>query len=262
MVSHVWLVLLASFTLFLQIASTPSRSTHASAACTEDGEPSKSSNLKPIRFILAGDSTTAPPPTADHKTCGGGWGDAFLSHLLPATDSLGLNRGVCGSDSSQYREEHWADVLEIIKDDEDDFNRTFVTIAFGHNDQKHKVDADVMLKNLIHFVDSVRLAGAQPVLVTPLSRTSIFPDGHVGRNLRWARNITQTAGNLTHATVLDLTTASRHAYEAAGYKTTLTYRRSAGDSTHLSSVGAEAIGKVMCTLFRDAFSDYAEYFSC
>jgi len=59
---------------------------------------------KPIYWLLAGDSTTAP---------GGGWGDAFLSTTV-ATGSSGHNYGHSGATTASFRA--GGDWNQVIKD--------------------------------------------------------------------------------------------------------------------------------------------------
>jgi lysophospholipase L1-like esterase len=181
--------------------------------------------------------------------------------LKPETGSTGINLAVCGATSVSYRAQgYWSDVLRNIEKDASAY-RTIVTIAFGHNDQKYKLTNVMTLNHLKEFVGDVR-AAATPVLVTPLSRTNINPDGTMKRTLLFEAAITREAGVQTDTVVLDLTKASHQQFLADGYERVLTYRRSPGDTTHLTLVGAQVIGGVVCRLFQDGLPDLAGYVEC
>jgi hypothetical protein len=78
----------------------------------------RSSAPKPVYWLLAGDSTTAP---------GGGWGDAFLSTTV-APSSTGHNWAKSGATTKSFRDGgYWASVLDGIKKYKDDY-RVYVTI--------------------------------------------------------------------------------------------------------------------------------------
>jgi lysophospholipase L1-like esterase len=102
---------------------------------------------------------------------------------------------------------------------EGQFQRTYVLIQFGHNDQPGKAERSTTLPeftdNLQRYVQEVRAKGAVAVLVTPLTRRQ-FKDGKVIRGLEdWA----QAAREVAHASrtpLLDLHADSVAAVEAAG----------------------------------------------
>jgi hypothetical protein len=78
----------------------------------------RSSALKPVYWLLAGDSTTAP---------GGGWGDAFLSTTV-APNSTGHNWAKSGATTKSFRDGgYWASVLDGVKKYKDGY-RVYVTI--------------------------------------------------------------------------------------------------------------------------------------
>jgi hypothetical protein len=73
---------------------------------------------KPVYWLLAGDSTTAP---------GGGWGDAFLSTTVTA-GSTGHNWAKSGATTKSFRDGgYWKSVLDGIKQYKDAY-RVYVTI--------------------------------------------------------------------------------------------------------------------------------------
>jgi hypothetical protein len=73
---------------------------------------------KPVYWLLAGDSTTAP---------GGGWGDAFLSTTV-ASGSSGHNWAKGGATTKSFRDGgYWKSVMDDIKKYKSNY-RVYVTI--------------------------------------------------------------------------------------------------------------------------------------
>jgi hypothetical protein len=73
---------------------------------------------KPVYWLLAGDSTTAP---------GGGWGDAFLSTTV-ASGSSGHNWAKGGATTKSFRDGgYWKSVIDDIKKYKSSY-RVYVTI--------------------------------------------------------------------------------------------------------------------------------------
>lgn len=76
---------------------------------------------KPVYWLLAGDSTTAPD---------GGWGDAFLSTTV-ASGSSGHNYGHSGATTASFRAGgDWANVISDIGTNRGEYD-VFVTIQVG-----------------------------------------------------------------------------------------------------------------------------------
>ena len=73
---------------------------------------------KPVYWLLAGDSTTAPD---------GGWGDAFLSTTV-ASGSSGHNWAKSGATTKSFRDGgYWKKVIDDVKKYKTDY-RVYVTI--------------------------------------------------------------------------------------------------------------------------------------
>jgi lysophospholipase L1-like esterase len=78
-----------------------------------------------------------------------GWGDGFLNNTLKSP-AFGINHGVSGASLvsiAQYKAKH----------------EVFVTIQFGHNDQKNPAYEQAFSANLKQFVADVNAAGGVPV---------------------------------------------------------------------------------------------------
>lgn len=113
---------------------------------------------KPPAFFLAGDSTTAVQSTG-----GGGWGNGFLSFLV--SPAWGKNLGHNGATTVSFVDGgDWATVLGLVSDNKEEFD-TYVTIQFGHNDQKSdkNISLEQFQTNLENLATEAREAGATPV---------------------------------------------------------------------------------------------------
>ncbi|KAI5306778.1 hypothetical protein KEM56_007151 [Ascosphaera pollenicola] len=127
---------------------------------------------------LSGDLTT----TATQSPGGGGWGDGFLNTTL-FNGASGVNKGHNGATTLSFRQQgFWQDVLSLVQETQQQGqqqrSQPYVTIQFGHNDQKLKnLTLAHFQSNLEHFARDVQHAGGVPILVTPLSRRNYIKDG-------------------------------------------------------------------------------------
>jgi hypothetical protein len=140
--------------------------------------PRHFSALKPAYFLLAGDSTTATQSVG-----GGGWGDGFLNFTLKAGSS-GRNYGHNGATTKSFREGgDWDHLMTEAKTKTTNYT-VYVTIQFGHNDQKATsgVNLTQYSDNLIAFAREVSSIGAIPVChiscmsLLAISSNIYFPD--------------------------------------------------------------------------------------
>lgn len=131
--------------------------------------------------FLVGDSTMAPNT---------GYGDALCARLAPALDCVNLARG--GRSTLSYRAEGlWDALLQRLKARPAGSGPAHVLVQFGHNDQPGKPGRSTDLAteypaNLARYVADLRAAGAEPVLVTPLTRRSFDGDRVDDRLQPWA----------------------------------------------------------------------------
>ncbi|HTE43476.1 MAG TPA: rhamnogalacturonan acetylesterase [Steroidobacteraceae bacterium] len=159
------------------------------------------------RVILVGDSTMAPRS---------GYGDALCARFRPDVDCVNLAKG--GRSSKSYRAEgSWTTVQLLLMKRPTDLQ--YVLIQFGHNDQPGKGERSTTLSeysaNLGRYVDEVRRAGAQPILISPLTRRQ-FSRGKVIRNLEeWAQAARAVAA-AEKVPLLDLYRDSVQAVERMG----------------------------------------------
>jgi lysophospholipase L1-like esterase len=168
--------------------------------------------VKPIRavkIILVGDSTTAV-----HS----GWGGSFCAlHVTSFVACVNLARG--GRSTRSYLEEgSWKLVLAEVKSRS--FADTWILIQFGHNDQPGKPGRSTDLAtefpaNLRRYVDEALIAGAHPVLLTPLTRRQ-FVAGRLQNDLApWAATVAKVAAE-KRVPLVDLNALSAKAVQEMG----------------------------------------------
>jgi len=165
--------------------------------------------FKATKIVLVGDSTTA---------VNSGWGGAFCGTRVTSNVAC-VNLGRGGRSTKTYRSEgSWALALGELKGGP--FADAYVLIQFGHNDAYGRAERLTDLKtsfpaNLKAYVAEARAAGAQPVLVTPLSRRQ-FKDGKLIDDLvPWADAIRAVAAE-TGTPLVDLNARSAAAVQAMG----------------------------------------------
>ncbi|KAF1931717.1 carbohydrate esterase family 12 protein [Didymella exigua CBS 183.55] len=193
----------------------------------------------PVYWLLAGDSTTAT---------NGGWGDAFLSTTVEEGSS-GKNYGHSGATTKSFRAGgDWAQVIDEVGTHKDDY-RVYVTIQFGHNDQK--ATSGVTLAdyktNLANFASEATSAGAIPILVTPLTRRT-FSGGKVVENLanETAATIEVAEANQLHW--INLNKASTNYVNAIGSAAADKYNLASGDRTHVNEWGGVVFSRIVSDL--------------
>lgn len=162
-----------------------------------------------VKIVLIGDSTVAAQ---------GGWGPSLCGyHVTSAVACVNLAKG--GRSSGSYRAERsWEIAMEEVKGG--GFDKTYVLIQFGHNDQPGKPGRSTDLAtefpaNLKRYVEEIRAAGAEPILATPLTRRQ-FKDGVLQDDLGpWAETTRRVAGDLK-VPLIDLHARSRQAVQEMG----------------------------------------------
>ncbi|KAI4730227.1 esterase [Aureobasidium sp. EXF-10728] len=219
--------------------------------------PRHLSALKPAYFLLAGDSTTATQSVG-----GGGWGDGFLNFTLKEGSS-GRNYGHNGATTKSFREGgDWDRLISEGKTKTTNYT-VYVTIQFGHNDQKATsgVNLTQYSDNLVAFGKEVSDIGAIPVnskiFVTPLTRrkytTTTLPT--IIQDLAVQRNLTISAARQTHSRYVDLNAASTDYCDAIGPQEAWKYNLNPTDYTHLNGWGSVVFGRMVSDLMVRRFRD-------
>jgi len=195
---------------------------------------------RPAAFFLAGDSTTAKLSSG-----GGGWGDGFLSTLV--NGAWGINYGHDGATTVSFRAGgDWAHVLSSVNSSKSEYT-PYVTIQFGHNDQKAAANISVpqFTTNLETMVSDVRAAGGTPILVTSLSRRNFnATTGKVILDLAPQVAATLVAAEESKSAYIDLNKYSMAYLNAIGQNNSLLYDRIPLDNTHLNVGGDFLFGNM------------------
>ncbi|WP_430523905.1 rhamnogalacturonan acetylesterase [Stenotrophomonas bentonitica] len=192
--------------------------------------------IRASKIVLVGDSTTAVQ---------GGWGPAFCArHVTSFLTCTNLARG--GRSTYNYRAEgSWA--LAEAEMRMPGYAQTWVLIQFGHNDQPGKPGRSTDLQrefpdNLRRYVREVRAAGAQPVLLTPLTRRQ-FADGVLIDDLApWAEAVRTVAREL-EVPLVDLHARSRAVVQALGPVASMPLAQAAATPAQVSAaLGGTTVG--------------------
>ncbi|KAI0424506.1 SGNH hydrolase-type esterase domain-containing protein [Xylaria sp. FL1042] len=193
-------------------------------------------------FFLAGDSTTAVD---------GGWGNGLLAPLIEP--AWGVNFGLSGATTASFvAQGRWDNVTAYLKEYAAVYN-CYVTISFGHNDQKPEngVPFDVYQQNLINFANEVKSLGGSALLVSSLTRR-VFPDDphNATDSLHNERLAAIQAAEVTNSTIIDLNAASLAYVDAIGRDAAWAYNwgDDMADMTHLNPWGEVVFGRMVADL--------------
>ncbi|KAF2867485.1 SGNH hydrolase-type esterase domain-containing protein [Massariosphaeria phaeospora] len=201
---------------------------------------------KPVYWLLAGDSTTAPD---------GGWGDGFLATTV-APGSSGHNYGHSGATTASFRAGgDWGNVIKDVTTYKDKYD-VYVTIQFGHNDQKPASGVNISQygTNLLTFAKEVKSAGATPILLTPLTRRN-FNGPKVTQNLAVERNVTISLAESNKLRWVDVNIASENYVNAIGKDAASRYNWETGDWTHLNEWGGVVFARIVSDLLVEKYAD-------
>lgn len=165
--------------------------------------------------------------------------------------AIGKNFGRNGASTVSFRAGgDWDNVLAAAKSSTADYE-PYVTIQFGHNDQKpdKNISMAQFTANLVRFVDEVRGINATPILVTSLSRRRFSNStGKVNENLADVTAATKEAARQSGAQVIDLNAASAKYLNVIGAEKAATYNLAPTDFTHLNKAGSVVFGNLVALL--------------
>jgi lysophospholipase L1-like esterase len=191
-----------------------------------------------VHIALAGDSTVARHPKDNNQA---GWGVALPNFLKPGVRVTNLAKG--GASTRSFRSSgHWDQVLAAKPD--------YVLIQFGHNDQPGKgpareTNAATSYRDeLRRFIDETRAIGAQPILVTSVSRRT-FEAGQLVSTLAPYAEAALAVGQEKDVPVVDLHRASFLLFSQRGEKFCQLYAPGPKDHTHFSLEGAHIMARLV-----------------
>jgi lysophospholipase L1-like esterase len=193
-----------------------------------------------VRIVLTGDSTVA---------LGGGWGAAFCGMMTPNVECVNVAKNGRSS-KSYYDEGLWKDALSRKPD--------YILIQFGHNDMPGKgplreTDPDTTYAaNMRRYIEEARGIGAQPVIVTSLSRRS-YLDGKLVQDLKAYAAAARKVGLEQDVPVIDLNAQSVKLLETMTQEQADQFDAATHpdahdkgpDRTHLNTAGAAAFGRMV-----------------
>lgn len=182
-----------------------------------------------IRIVLIGDSTVT-----DYE----GWGKSFAGRFNSKVKVY--NFSLSGKSSKSYYVEKRLSTALSVKPH-------YVFIQFGHNDQpgkgKHReTDPSTTFKYYLKkYINNVVTSGAQPVLISSMTRRNFDKNGNILTSLTpWAVATGEVAKSL-NIPFIDLHTASIKYHNIIGYNESMKFNAYKKDKTHLNRLGAEQI---------------------
>ncbi|ESK94806.1 carbohydrate esterase family 12 protein [Moniliophthora roreri MCA 2997] len=206
----------------------------------------------PTSFVLIGDSTTA-------KDSAGGWGNGFCgstdlqlqSVLEPGTPCHNTAKG--GATTASFlKDGSWDISVARIKEEVAKHRRTIVTIQFGHNDE-YRSTKEIMHQDLTNMVKDIRALGAEPVLVTALTRRDFGADGKIVDDLAPWANVTTNVAEVQKTHYIDLHGTSLKYCEAIGEAACHRLNAKPTDITHINPHGAVVFGRMVADLLNSNF---------
>ena len=192
----------------------------------------------PTRIVLVGDSTVT-----DH----GGWGAGFKRFV--GDGAVVENAAQSGRSSKSYLDEgRWTKALALKGD--------YYLIQFGHNDQPGKGPAretdpaTTYRANLTRYVTEARAIGAQPVLVTSLTRRNFDPKnpGRINDTLKPYADAAKAVAAELGVPVIGLHASSRAYVERLGPTGSAQFdvvKDGKADTTHLDAGGSLAFARLV-----------------
>ncbi|MDO3384138.1 rhamnogalacturonan acetylesterase [Gilvimarinus algae] len=208
---------------------------------------------RPTHVFMAGDSTMSIKEVKDYPETG--WGVPF-SIFFDETVVVD-NRAKNGRSSRTFIEEgRWQAIVdELHKGD-------YVIIQFGHNDQsKQKKDrytppADYR-SNLERFITQTRQAGAEPILMTPVTRRYFSEEGVIEPTHGVYPDVVRELAKAQKVTFIDMEKVTREYFTDMGDTQSRlrfmhiapqlhpNYPIGVSDDTHFTHLGAREVAQLV-----------------
>jgi lysophospholipase L1-like esterase len=214
----------------------------------------------PVLNIYIASDSTAQTYKPDHYPQTG-WGQ-----MLPcafATNVVIHNEAIAGRSTRSFIDEGRLDhIRQELKSGDT------LLIQFGHNDAdtkkpgRYAAPAGAYHDNLARIVEMARAAGAQPVLITPVTRRH-FENGEVKADFAdWSNQMRLVARDLK-VPLIDLEAKSRDWVKRAGPEASIRYYlhykpedkiaafpNGIDDDTHFSELGARGVAEIIARELR------------
>lgn len=222
----------------------------------------------PVTIFLAGDSTMAPKLAEKRPETG--WGEMLGAHFKDGKVKI-ENRAANGRSTKTFISEgHWQAIINDLRKED------FVFVQFGHNDSskdkgERYTPPDEYKKNLIRFVEEIRVWGGNPVLLTPVMRRRFDKDGKFYDTHGDYPAIVRTVALEYKVPLIDMHKTSEGVivkYGVEGSKKLFlqlkpgenpNYPNGIDDNTHFSPLGAEEMAKLAVAAIRENKLKLAKY---
>jgi lysophospholipase L1-like esterase len=202
------------------------------------------------RVTLAGDSTV---------TDTAGWGAAFAKRLTPDAECVNLSSG--GQSTKSFSDGgRWKKVIES--------KPAFILIQFGHNDMPGKGPhretnpETTYRENLLRFVKEAKDIGAQPIIVTSMTRR-IFDGAKIRGELKPYADAARKVATDEKVPMVDLFVRSVELHEKLGPTASDEFnppgKDGATDRTHLNAKGAEVMSGIIVEELRKVSPELAKH---
>ncbi|TLM79865.1 rhamnogalacturonan acetylesterase [Microbulbifer harenosus] len=220
----------------------------AGATCAADSETT---------VFMAGDSTMAIKEIKDYPETG--WGVPFAVFF---EDSVKVdNRAMNGRSTRTFIEEgRWAGIMDELKAGD------YVIIQFGHNDEseskKDRYTTPEQYKiNLSRFINDVRKAKAEPILMSPITRRYFEGEHKIKHTHPYAPLVREVAAE-EKVEFIDMEVVTREYFQAMGDRDSAlrfmhiapdlhpNYPVGVRDDTHLNNLGAREVAQLVLAELR------------
>ncbi|WP_051687140.1 rhamnogalacturonan acetylesterase [Microbulbifer sp. HZ11] len=208
-------------------------------------------------IYMAGDSTMAIKEIKDYPETG--WGVPFAVFF---DEGITVdNRAMNGRSTRTFIEEgRWANIMETLQADD------YVVIQFGHNDEsEHKKDRyttpQQYKENLSQFINDVRKAGAEPILMSPITRRYFDGENTIKHTHPYAPLVREVAQR-EKVEFIDMEVVTREYFQAMGDRDSAlrfmhiapglhpNYPVGVRDDTHLNQLGAREVAQLVLAELR------------
>ncbi|WP_239692543.1 rhamnogalacturonan acetylesterase [Microbulbifer mangrovi] len=208
-------------------------------------------------IFMAGDSTMSIKEIKDYPETG--WGVPFA--VFFGDDIKVENRAMNGRSTRTFIEEgRWKGIMDELQADD------YVIIQFGHNDEsEHKKDRyttpEQYKTNLSRFINDVREAGAEPILMSPITRRYFDGDNTIKHTHPYAPLVREVAKS-EKVEFIDMELVTREYFQAMGDRDSAlrfmhiapglhpNYPVGVRDDTHLNHMGAREVAQLVLAELR------------
>lgn len=210
------------------------------------------SNTRKTTIFMAGDSTMAIKETKDYPETG--WGVPFSSFF---EDDISVKNYAKNGRSTRtfISEGLWGNIIKKIHEGD------YVFIQFGHNDESitkkdRYTTPNEYKKNLARFIKETQEKGANPILLTPITRRYFSKNGKI-RPTHSHYQFCMEVGKKHDIPFIDMDLITRNYFTAIGDKASAlrfmhippnthpNYPFGVRDNTHTNHLGAREVAQLV-----------------